>query len=48
MNSNTDNTYSCPICSGLMKKDLYAYDNNQYGKTYYKCTDCGHKEVKIE
>jgi C4-type Zn-finger protein len=37
----------CPICGEVMKAFPYAYDNNQYGKKYYKCDVCGHKEVKI-
>ena len=27
----------CPICGEIMKAFPYAYDNNQYGKKYYKC-----------
>lgn len=27
-----------------MKEYNFAYDNNQYGKKYYKCEECGHKE----
>lgn len=34
----------CPICGEDMKEYEYAYDNNQYGKKYYKCSECGHKE----
>ncbi|MGL5152328.1 MAG: hypothetical protein ACRC7N_17365 [Clostridium sp.] len=38
----------CPICSSVMKEYPYSYDNNQYGKKYYKCDECGHKENTIE
>lgn len=34
----------CKICGSYMEEYKYAYDNNQYGKTYYKCNECGHKE----
>ncbi|MBD7914928.1 hypothetical protein H9660_07185 [Clostridium sp. Sa3CUN1] len=34
----------CPVCGEQMKVYEYAYDNNQYGKEYYKCSECGHKE----
>lgn len=34
----------CPICDELMREHEFAYDNNQYGKKYYKCENCGHKE----
>lgn len=33
----------CEICQNEMIKHEYAYDNNQYGKVYYKCEECGHK-----
>ncbi len=34
----------CLICGEIMEEYKYAYDNNQYGKKYYKCSECGHKE----
>lgn len=37
----------CPICGGEMHEDKNAYDNNVYGKKYYKCDECGHKYAKI-
>ncbi|MGG7323957.1 hypothetical protein [Clostridium baratii] len=36
-------TIKCPICGEEMEEYDYAYDNNQYGKKYYKCAVCGHK-----
>ena len=33
----------CPICGDTMEIYNYAYDQNQYGKVYYKCNTCGHK-----
>lgn len=36
-------TIKCPICGEEMQEYDYAYDNNQYGKKYYKCAVCGHK-----
>lgn len=33
----------CPICGSKMRDFDYAYDQNQYGKKYYKCDECGHK-----
>ncbi|WP_297522626.1 hypothetical protein [uncultured Clostridium sp.] len=33
----------CPICEAEMRSFDYAYDQNQYGKKYYKCDECGHK-----
>ena len=36
-------TIKCPICGEQMEEYDYAYDNNQYGKKYYKCAVCGHK-----
>ena len=47
MNSKNNEEVICPICGEIMDKYPYAYDNNQYGKLYYKCDVCGHKEVKI-
>lgn len=38
----------CPICGDTMKDFNYAYDNKQYGKNYYKCDTCGHKECIIK
>lgn len=35
---------TCPICGEKMKEYEFAYDNNQYGKKYFKCSECGHKE----
>lgn len=35
--------FKCEICGSEMIKNEYAYDNNQYGKVYYKCNECGHK-----
>ena len=37
----------CRICGSEMEEHKYAYDNNQYGKKYYKCKECGHKENTI-
>lgn len=37
------NEMVCPICGTKMKVFDYAYDQNQYGKKYYKCDECGHK-----
>ncbi|MGL5416144.1 hypothetical protein [uncultured Clostridium sp.] len=34
----------CPVCGDILEEYKYAYDNNQYGKKYYKCKTCGHKE----
>jgi C4-type Zn-finger protein len=42
-----NNKKICPICGEAMKEYEYAYDNNQYGKIYYKCPECGHKENTI-
>lgn len=47
MNSNVKEDLFCPICGEILKEYPYAYDNKQYGKVYYKCDVCGHKEVKI-
>ncbi len=33
----------CPVCGDIMEVYNYAYDQNQYGKVYYKCNTCGHK-----
>ncbi|MDV4149795.1 hypothetical protein R0131_02995 [Clostridium sp. AL.422] len=41
---NQTNLKKCPVCGANMKEYEYAYDNNQYGKKYYKCMECGHKE----
>ena len=38
---------NCPVCGSNMSEYEYAYDNNQYGKKYYKCGECGHKENEI-
>lgn len=37
----------CEVCGDTMKKFNHVYDNNQYGKTYYKCDNCGHKICKV-
>lgn len=36
-------TLVCEICGDKMKRFSHVYDNNQYGKNYYKCDTCGHK-----
>jgi len=33
----------CKICESEMEEYCFAYDNNQYGKIYYKCNVCGNK-----
>ena len=38
----------CPICGDTMKDFNYAYYNKQYGKNYYKCDTCGHKECIVK
>ncbi|MDU4891663.1 MAG: hypothetical protein E6344_16260 [Clostridium sp.] len=45
--SNIPETFPCEVCGDTMKKFNHVYDNNQYGKTYYKCDNCGHKICKI-
>lgn len=47
MSYKKDEEVICPICGEIMKEYPFAYDNNQYGKVYYKCDVCGHKEVRI-
>ncbi|MEG2290362.1 MAG: hypothetical protein RSA29_11285 [Clostridium sp.] len=37
----------CDVCGDTMKRFDHVYDNNQYGKTYYKCDNCGHKICKV-
>lgn len=41
--STLPKTIPCDICGDTMKKFNQVYDNNQYGKNYYKCNTCGHK-----
>ena len=43
MKKKKEQKMECPICGTIMKDFDYAYDNNQYGKKYYKCDECGHK-----
>lgn len=47
-NQNNNSSVICPICGDIMKEFDYAYDNKQYGKNYYKCDTCGHKECLIK
>lgn len=42
-----NNLHICPICGEEMHVYEYGYDNNVYGKIYFKCDCCGHKESKI-
>lgn len=42
------NNLICPICGEVMEKYDYAYDQNQFGKIYFKCNCCGHKSNIIE
>lgn len=46
--TNSTITVTCPICGDTMKEFNYAYDNKQYGKNYYKCATCGHKECIVK
>lgn len=47
---NKDNkikTITCPICGETMIEFEYGYDNKVFGKIYFKCDCCGHKESRI-
>lgn len=39
---------NCEVCGDVMKKFNQVYDSNEYGKTYYKCDNCGHKICKMK
>lgn len=42
-NNKREENIICKICGTEMEQYDYAYDNNQYGKVYYKCNECGNK-----
>ena len=37
----------CPICGGIMEEYIYDYNTNPEERTDYKCSECGHKETKL-